>query len=340
MDREHRESEERAWVERVRPMVEMAAQNFLETGEWPEIQSVQRRMDARHYGIEVQAALREIPRLPGEQNPYVWSTVVIPIRIFKHIPQGAHLLPVCLSIVQLAVRVWLSEVEPASIRNDNPELRRIMPGRSTDIWLRAGHLLQSSLPTVLSGGGWGPDHWELLVNGPVARQLENVSTIEDYFDAQASIMEAALALRDPPSTASKPSRPQMTMFVMMPFRESWSAEAMELFCLAADRIDVIPKIHVYRADQIEAFGRITDQITDAIRGSDVILADTTDVNPNVMWELGYAQALERKIVIVNQDITGSPFDIREWRQIEYSLPANEEHVRSIAAFIQGSLGLT
>jgi nucleoside 2-deoxyribosyltransferase len=74
---------------------------------------------------------------------------------------------------------------------------------------------------------------------------------------------------------------------------------------------------LYRGDEIAEPGRITDQIITAIEQCDFIIADVTGSNPNVMFELGYARALKRPAVIINQDLTASPFDIAEMRQIVY-----------------------
>src|SRR3990172_4373473 len=84
-----------------------------------------------------------------------------------------------------------------------------------------------------------------------------------------------------------------------------------------ERLPDIPKLSVYRADDISDPGRITDQVLAAIQDCDFVIADVTGSNPNVMFELGYARALGRLAIIINQDVTASPFDIAEMRQIVY-----------------------
>jgi nucleoside 2-deoxyribosyltransferase len=74
-----------------------------------------------------------------------------------------------------------------------------------------------------------------------------------------------------------------------------------------------------RADQMTDAGRITDQIISAIERADLVIADVTESNPNVMFELGYAAALGRPIILLNQAVDESPFDIKDWRQIVYSV---------------------
>jgi len=76
-------------------------------------------------------------------------------------------------------------------------------------------------------------------------------------------------------------------------------------------------VKVYRADEIAQPGRISVQVLEAIRSADLIIADLTGSNPNVMYELGFAHALEKQVVILNQTINDAPFDVKDFRQIMY-----------------------
>jgi hypothetical protein len=88
-----------------------------------------------------------------------------------------------------------------------------------------------------------------------------------------------------------------------------------------------------RADTITLPGRITHQIMDAIRAATAIVADVTGSNPNVMFELGYADALGKPIVVLNQRLTEAPFDLKDWRQIVYSLHSLERMQKTLAQFL-------
>lgn len=63
-------------------------------------------------------------------------------------------------------------------------------------------------------------------------------------------------------------------------------------------------------------GNIMDQVWQGIRGADVVVADVTGHNPNVMIEVGMAAALGKEVVVISQNET-MPFDIRHWRKITY-----------------------
>jgi len=76
-------------------------------------------------------------------------------------------------------------------------------------------------------------------------------------------------------------------------------------------------VQCMRADEIAKPGIITDQIMQAISDADVVIADLTGNNPNVMYELGYAHALTKMTVILTQSVKESPFDVAAMRQIVY-----------------------
>src|SRR5262249_39087160 len=121
-----------------------------------------------------------------------------------------------------------------------------------------------------------------------------------------------------PSHAAGGTPARAGLFVIMPFSEPWSDSTYALIGQAVRQIDAPPEtLHLYRADEIAEPGQITQQIKEAIRSAHVVIADITHVNPNVMWELGYADGLGKTIVILNQDTQSSPFDMVDRRQVAY-----------------------
>ena len=50
---------------------------------------------------------------------------------------------------------------------------------------------------------------------------------------------------------------------------------------------------------------------------DIIVADVSGNNPNVMWELGYAMALGKPAIPISTNVGRLPFNIREMRTIPY-----------------------
>lgn len=76
-----------------------------------------------------------------------------------------------------------------------------------------------------------------------------------------------------------------------------------------------------RADEIPDSGVIPDQIHRSLKTSELVIADLTEKNPNVMYEVGLRHAMGRPIVSIAQDVRGLPFDISHYRTILYD-PCN------------------
>jgi hypothetical protein len=77
-----------------------------------------------------------------------------------------------------------------------------------------------------------------------------------------------------------------------------------------------------RADaDIFGTGKIIDQIWRGITSAKILVAELTDRNPNVFYELGLAHALNKPVVLVcsrssEQDV---PFDLQHIRVIYYDM---------------------
>lgn len=63
---------------------------------------------------------------------------------------------------------------------------------------------------------------------------------------------------------------------------------------------------------------ILKDIIQAIYESDVIIANLTELNPNVFYELGIAHTLNKKVIIITEKIDTLPFDLKSYRAKEYS----------------------
>ena len=64
-------------------------------------------------------------------------------------------------------------------------------------------------------------------------------------------------------------------------------------------------------------GSVVEQIWEQISKSRVLLADLTDKNPNVFYELGLAHAANKPVVFTSARIEDVPFDLRHLRVIVY-----------------------
>jgi len=77
------------------------------------------------------------------------------------------------------------------------------------------------------------------------------------------------------------------------------------------------KLNCLRADEIFTSKPIIEDVWDNIRKAKFMIADLTDRNPNVFYELGLAHALNKDVILLTQDLNDVPFDLRHFRIIVY-----------------------
>jgi hypothetical protein len=104
-------------------------------------------------------------------------------------------------------------------------------------------------------------------------------------------------------------------FVMMPFGEEFDHFYKDIYVPAIKTADLDP----VRADDIKMPGVIITQVWENITTASALIADVTDHNPNVMFELGLALAINRPVVLViNNGADNIPFDLTALRHIIYN----------------------
>lgn len=108
----------------------------------------------------------------------------------------------------------------------------------------------------------------------------------------------------------------MKIFVIMPFNKIFD-DIWDNIKLAAKEAVLGEEIHCCRLDEIKSAGRISDNLILEIEKSALCIADITGNNPNVMWEVGYAMALNKPILFISQSLESTPFDIKDMRIIRY-----------------------
>lgn len=105
-------------------------------------------------------------------------------------------------------------------------------------------------------------------------------------------------------------------FVMMPFAPPLGGYYESVYKPAIERAGLQP----VRADaEIFGAGKIMDQVWSGIRAAKVLVAELTQRNPNVFYELGLAHALEKPVVLVSSNEDDVPFDLHHIRVIYYDV---------------------
>lgn len=112
----------------------------------------------------------------------------------------------------------------------------------------------------------------------------------------------------------KSTAPKPFVFVLMPFDEKFNdiytfgiKGAAEDAGAYAERID----------EQIFTEG-ILERIFNQINKADVIVADMTGRNQNVFYEVGYAHALGKIVLLLTQNADDIPFDLKHRQHIVYA----------------------
>jgi hypothetical protein len=71
-----------------------------------------------------------------------------------------------------------------------------------------------------------------------------------------------------------------------------------------------------------ATDRISERIISSIFRCDIVVADITDLNPNVMLELGLRLASKKPTIVVVSKGSAIPFDIRDFQAVDYPADMN------------------
>ena len=103
------------------------------------------------------------------------------------------------------------------------------------------------------------------------------------------------------------------IFVLMPFSEDWSDRIWNDHI--KEYVESTPGmtgIKVLRADGLYGQG-VMEDVYEEIVTSELIIAECTGRNPNVLYELGLCHALGKRTVLLSQSDEDIPFDLKRFR---------------------------
>ena len=126
------------------------------------------------------------------------------------------------------------------------------------------------------------------------------------------------------------TRPKPFIFVLMPFAREFDDVYEAGIKPACEKAGA----YAERVDEQLYEGNILQRIYNQISKSDLIIADVTNKNPNVYYEVGYAHALGKTTILITKSADDIPFDLKHYYHIDYKdsiskklIPELEKQVR-------------
>lgn len=109
---------------------------------------------------------------------------------------------------------------------------------------------------------------------------------------------------------------QSDLFMIMPFRDQFNS----IYHNVIRPVTTSLNLTIKRGDDFSSVrGSIMQEVWSALNACRLVIAETTEVNANVYYELGIAHTLGKSAILLtqNKDIEQIPFDIRHLRFIVY-----------------------
>jgi hypothetical protein len=149
-------------------------------------------------------------------------------------------------------------------------------------------------------------------------QFSAPDEFQPQIHADNGVPQAPIAIPETVDQVGQPTRVRQfldTCFVMMPFGSWFDRYYKEIYVPAIREAGFEP----VRADELFSAGSVVEQIWEQIDKAIVLLADLTDKNPNVFYELGLAHAARKPVVFTSAKVDDVPFDLRHLRVIIYDV---------------------
>ncbi len=113
-------------------------------------------------------------------------------------------------------------------------------------------------------------------------------------------------------------------FVIMPFGKKrfgdrpepfdWDSHYEEVISNAISKAGMTP----IRANEIYGTGTLMEDVWKGIQEAEVVVVDLTGRNPNVLYELGLADVIGKRVILLTMDEQDFPSDLGGYRYIKYT----------------------
>jgi hypothetical protein len=168
------------------------------------------------------------------------------------------------------------------------------------------------------------------------------STIRVAFGGM-SLSDAALLSRHSKGMAiypvfGRPSEPEqkIDVFVLMPF----NAKMKNVYSNHIKKLGEELGVAIVRADDIFSPRPFMEKVWDGICAARLVLADCTEKNANVFYEIGIAHTIGKKVVLITRSEKDIPADIKHFDYILYNYDpeGTEELTEKLRTYIKSEFG--
>jgi hypothetical protein len=202
---------------------------------------------------------------------------------------------------------------------------------------------------ILEAKSWEPNEINLKRAANQAALLKMVTKADkayfvidglDQGDAEAGVIAFSQLLEVLPSlsistevrTRSRGFRSfqesEKIVFAAMPFSPEYDDIFFVAMSYAAQSVGAVCR----RVDLEEFGGDVVVEIKRLIDSSIAVIADLSESKPNVLYEVGYAHALDRPTVhICSTALDELPFDVRNWNTLQYKRGQTYEFQERLSA---------
>ena len=118
-----------------------------------------------------------------------------------------------------------------------------------------------------------------------------------------------------PSSSQEEDNGKRRCFAVMPFGDVNLQVVYEDF--VKPTIEAECELVCERGDDVFGSNVIMDDIIHSIESADIVVADLTDKNANVFYEVGICHTLRKPVLLLAQSIDDVPFDLRHRRVLLY-----------------------
>jgi hypothetical protein len=164
------------------------------------------------------------------------------------------------------------------------------------------------------------------------------STIRDALGGM-SLEEAAMISRHSKGMAVVPvfGRPQhlardqpLDIFILMPFKAKLEAVYTRHLKKMAEELG----LSMLRADDLFSPKPFMEKVWDGICATQLIVADCTERNPNVFYEIGMAHTVGKSVLLITRSSKDIPSDIQHFEYIHYDYDPEgvEELIQKLRTF--------